>query len=181
MIAHIDDAMLTAQPWASCGPVALAALLKRPLVELRHAFPHQEADRATWTSLPQMKAALTTLGEHWTPTLLSAEDEAARAAFADGFPVRVWPKRGLALIQWRGSWDRLDVGHPGQLRHTHWVAVLGASVFDVNAVGISALAGLGWWQPRATWERLMVPQIISYTLGATGGWWVRAGLEIGTP
>jgi hypothetical protein len=169
-------AELHANPWASCGSAALAGLLGRPLADIRHAFPNQQEGR-TWTNLSQMEKALGALGIRY-----------ARAVSADAslFPVN-WPLRGLVLIQFRGSWDAMPIGHPAQLQRTHWIAARPLAAgrlpfcFDVNVVGSEWPTAHGW-TPRSVWEGDVAPWLAAgYGKKATGAWWVRAGIEVEVP
>lgn len=179
MSAHIlTVAELDAAPWASCGPASLAALLGRSLAEVYDAFPAQKPGR-TWTTLGHMRQALNLLGQVWAPT-----DPAPQI---EGFLPMTWPSRGLALIQFRGSWDKAPLG--AQLQRTHWIAVAPArhpvgdgrlsmpGVFDVNAVGAGGC--VHGWILREEWEQNVAPLIAEdYGRKATGQWWVRAGIEV---
>lgn len=181
----LTDAELDANLWASCGPAALAGLLGRPLAELRHAFPAQTAKR-TWTNLNQMLLALRALSLSVTPTPLAEEPSSGLP------PARTWPRRGLLLVQFRGTWDAMPTSHPAQLQRSHWIAVApaghrvgagalpGPSVFDVNAIGVEFLQPFAWWQPRVMgWEKIMAPLLAEgFGKKASGAWWVRAGLEV---
>lgn len=176
MITSTD---LDANPWASCGPVALAALLGRPLSDIRHAFPAQREGR-TWTNSAQMRRALAALNIAWRHTAQGSTSVE-----------RAWPRRGIALIQFDGPWTSLPFSHPAQLHRTHWIACASRSdrigdeqyaadtVFDVNAVGDESLVAFGYWQSRIDWERVMAPWLAkNYGKKATGLWWVREGIEI---
>ena len=161
-------AELDASPWASCGPASLAALLGRPLVELRDAFPAQRPGR-TWTNFDQMLAAARPAAH----PVLGWED-------GNGS----WPRLGLALVQFRGPWEAPGLPRAASLRRTHWVAVTplldgagrpvgGPMVFDVNALDMNY-----GWAPRSWWEAHIIPEVASGLRGATGAWWVRAGIEV---
>lgn len=170
---------LNANPWASCGPVALAALLGCPLTDIRHAFPAQREGQ-TWTNVTAMRLALNALRVPWH-----------RTGFGPTIAERAWPRRGLALIQFEGSWSSMPINHPAQLHRTHWIACASRSdrigdeqcaadtVFDVNAVGDESLVAFGYWQSRIDWERVMAPWLAkNYGKKATGLWWVREGIEV---
>lgn len=175
---------LDASPWASCGPASLAALLQRPLPELRHAFP-RATPSCTWTNLERMRYALNSLGAiglSFEETLLVGAVEGVRDALA-----RAWPRRGLAIVQFRGSWDAMPVNHPAQLQRSHWVACVPVgtrfgdqelttdAIFDINAVE----SGLGGWLAREEWLSGMVAYLVEgFGKKATGEWWLRAALEV---
>jgi hypothetical protein len=172
------------ETWASCGPTALAALLHRPLAEIRHAFPHQREGR-TWTNFQHMQAALRTLEIHvasaWSAPSLSMPAP--------------WPTRGLVIVQFNGSWDVMPVNHPAQLQRTHWIAVsplldVGGKpvepavpmVFDVNLVDgfddRTMLISCGW-TTRQAWETVVAPLLAKdHGKKATGQRWIRAAIEI---
>jgi len=186
--AHLlTDADLDSNQWASCGPCSLAALFGRPLVDIHFAFPRQRVGR-TWTSMLQMREALEALRVRWSFTGLARYK--ARVVPGD-FRESLWPSRGIAHVQFRGSWDTLPMGHAAQLQRSHWIAVAPAghrvgdrwltkpAVFDVNLVGLSGLEAQGGWTSREMWEREVSPMIAkSFGAKATGEWWVRAGIEI---
>ncbi len=181
----ITEAELDENPWATCGPAALAGLLARPLGGVRSAFM-QNTTRSTWTNLPRMLQALHQLGQRWRMTPAGGGDGAGGGAPEHGIE-HVWPTRGLVLVQFRGGWDEMAINHAAQLTRSHWIAVIPGDplitrppfVFDVNAVGAAALKDIGYWQPRQLWEHVMVPLIAEhFGRKATGKWWVRAGIEV---
>lgn len=185
MSAHLlTEAELERNLWASCGPIALAGLLGRPLADLRAAFPRQKPGR-TWTNGAQMREALVSLGlAHATTAYASPDTTTAH---------RLWPRCGLVLIQFTGAWDRLRCA--AQLARTHWIAYVGPGIrfhdgrwttapiiFDCNAVGVEALAPVLYWQPRiAGWERITAPMLMKDLRGSDGRWWVRDGIEVTLP
>jgi hypothetical protein len=185
---------LDAHPWVACGPAALAVLAEVPLGDLKACFPKHTEERA-WTNFTQMRAALDQLGLDVRNTKPNGPPYSralcpelpglwTRQAFLQA---RCWPDRGLALVQFRGPWDRMPVNHPAQLRHTHWVAVttqvlegkaLEPMVFDVNVLQ----AGLNYgWTHKSWWAERVLPSILRRPAHrrATGEWWLRAGLEVG--
>lgn len=185
-------AELDRETWASCGPASLAALLRRPLAEIRHAFPSHTAEK-TWTNLAMMDRALARLGVKREHTL----DDIAAQLFAHGAErPKAWPRRGLVIIQFRGSWDAMPVNHPAQLQRTHWIAISpmqnpdGAATlvfgrelsfaFDVNMLVDRTVPTSCGWTTRETWERRFAPDLARAAHGkrATGAWWVRAGIEV---
>ena len=186
----VDD--LERNPWAHCGPAALAACLGIRLEDARAAFP----DRS-WISVGDMRRALASISPWF---YFTAEDFAAPVVAPSGRPV-TWPHAGLVLVQFCGSWSTLPLQHAAQLERTHWIAVSpcpvasptvrasvagvgykGSWVFDVNTVDTGPLGG---WRPRETWEQETVPRIVaSYgkkrdgTPRASGAWWSRCGIEV---
>lgn len=134
----------------NCGPCALAALVGRPVLELRDLFPQYPA--RPWSNPSGMRAALALLGVGYRVVSTPADLVA-----------------GLNFIQFKGPW--LDPGVPvgAAYKRTHWIAAgPGRLVYDVNA---------GEWLSRAEWVADVVPHLLAATTGATG-WCVRTGIEV---
>lgn len=110
------DRLEANEAWgANCGPCALAAVLRCPVQDVRPFFAGFET--RGYVNQTQMQAAI------------------AAAEMLCG-PCKGWPRYGVVLIQWLGSWMKA----PPRVhsRYTHWVASYrrpGAScrVYDVNA------------------------------------------------
>lgn len=135
----------------NCGPAALAALLAVPCETVRPHFPgHAKRGYANPTHL---REALTALGiEHRADT---------------GKPPRR-PSFGLCFVQFGGPWME---GLPWeQYRRTHWIAVDGDRVFDVNE---------GGWLSRKDWESGTAPWLAEHIAGCDGTWFVRMTLHVG--
>ena len=135
---------------ANCGPAAVAALVGRPLALVRRLFPHFPGK--PWCNVTQIRDALTGCG------------------LAVKMLPNTWPDRGLVHVQWEGPWMAEGVPVAARYRHTHWIAVDGECVFDVN--------GGGEWLSRGRWEAEIVPLIVRHTRNATGGWHPRMGLSV---
>jgi hypothetical protein len=178
----LTAAELEASPWAACGPTSVSALLGRSLVDIRYAFPRQ-TEKLQWANLAMVGHALDVLGVVHRAT--PPKDDLKR-------PAKAWSRCGLVLVQLMGRWDQMPVNHPAQLRHTHWIAVAPAGhpvgdrhlprtgtggAFDVNLVGAEGLEDQHGWTPIEVWKRAMPKMLAAQTPGATGGWWVRAGIE----
>jgi hypothetical protein len=119
-----------------CGPVAFAAIAGISTDDVSHFFPL--LDNHAWTNQRQMEAALKSFGWRYT-----------RVADA-------WPELGLCLVHWKGPWT--ERRYPAAiLPRTHWVAVVGDYVFDVNWRG---------WLPRENWEEVVVPDLLRRHAGA---------------
>ena len=136
------DAFYTIAPETNgdfgCGPVAFAAIAGISTDEVARYFPSSE-DRA-WTNRRQMETALKSFGWRFT-----------RVADA-------WPQLGLCLVHWRGPWTKGK--YPAAIMpRTHWVAVIGDYVFDVNWRG---------WLPRENWEDVVVSELICRHAEADG-------------
>jgi hypothetical protein len=139
---------------ANCGPAALAAVLRRPVMSVREFFPQFPA--RAWTNPTQMRAAADAAGVMWKAHVL---------------PLRRLPSyRGLVLLQIDGPWCDPGVPVGAAYRHTHWVGLDGGMVYDANA---------GEWLPPRRWADEIMSDIVSRTPRATG-WWVRSGIEIFT-
>ena len=185
----LTPADLDANPWAYCGPAALAALIQRPLPALREHFALRAntKGRSDWVNLAMMKQAIHSLG-----AIGLSFEETRPGGLVPGttWRERAWPLCGLVQIQFRGSWDTLGPMHPAQFERSHWIATvpaghhLGATrservmVFDVNAVD-DTTGCPGGWMTRETWETRMVPYLVrGLGKSASGALWVRAGLEV---
>lgn len=175
----LTRADLDANPLAACGQTASAALLERPLADVMPAFPPH-----SWCNLRDMQAALTVLGARWQH---SPPDTRAARLQGRSRPA-TWPKRGLVQLFFHGPWDAPEVPIAASYKASHWVAVTPLTtpegkpvpreepwVFDVNTLNLDRNGG---WMPRSWWERNILAPLIADTKRATGGWWVRAGLEV---
>lgn len=135
---------------ADCGPCALAALLGCEVGMVRmmldEGFPKRRYMNPT-----HMLEALRRSGVNSTSTGPEA------------------PKRGLAFIQWEGPWTAPGTKIAWAYRHTHWIAVEGDMVYDVNADA---------WVTFDLWKKVMPELIRQEVKGATGGWFVRRGFEV---
>ena len=85
-----------------------------------------------------------------------------RASKAAGYSYEckreAWPTAGLCLIQFTGPWTERDFTQAA-LQHTHWIAVLGEYVFDINWNG---------WLPRANWEEVVLEELLMFCRSSTG-------------
>jgi hypothetical protein len=135
------------QLWkANCGPAAFAAILGRPVMDCRPFFPRFPA--RPWTNPTHMRAALTMAGVAHTVSKA---------------PIT----RGLAFIQWEGPWSGNEARVLEAYRHTHWLAVAGGMLYDVNA----------GWLTAADWERELVPLFLAHDRRYTG-WSVRTRISL---
>jgi hypothetical protein len=132
---------------ATCGPVAFAAISGKTLPEAVSCFASFEPRR--WTTRTDMERAL-----------LKAELPFNRLS-------GIWPETGLCLIQFTGPWTKRQFAQAA-LKHTHWVAVLGQYVFDVN---------WGGWLPQANWEDVVLWELLTLRTDANG-WQVLTGYEM---
>lgn len=124
---------------ATCGPVALAAVLGTFACEVMRFFPYFPI--RTHTGWADMEYALQCCG--------------ARYLRQDA----VLTDTGLTLLQLTGPWTE----HPGAVRHaytqTHWVATRGTYLYDVN---------VGDWLEREEWTEHAVQAWIDAVPKATG-------------
>jgi hypothetical protein len=132
---------------ATCGPVAFAAISRKSLPEAVRCFT-SFVPRG-WTTRTDMERAL-----------LKAELPYTRLP-------HFWPETGLCLIQFTGPWTKRQFAQAA-LKHTHWVAVLGQYVFDVN---------WGGWLPQANWQDVVLCEILASRADADG-WQVLTGYEM---
>lgn len=131
----------------SCGPAAFAALARLGLEAAIDYFP-DSAQRA-WTNRTMMRRALRAIGFDFAHTS------------------GMWPHIGLCLLHFTGPWTRR--GYPAAvLQHTHWVAVYGEYVFDINWNG---------WLPRTNWEEVVIEDLLSQRIRADG-WMVMTAYEV---
>jgi hypothetical protein len=121
-----------------CGPTAFAALGGVPLGELKAYFP--ELERRPWINRKEMECALQGFGWNFVKTDSS------------------WPNLGLCFIHWCGPWTDRGYAH-SILQRTHWVAVIGEYVFDINWRG---------WLPKENWEDVVVPDLLQNHSRANG-------------
>jgi hypothetical protein len=131
---------------ANCGPAAFAAVTRRSICSVMRCFP--KFPRKPWTTRADMESALKKMSTEWSPV----ESDL--------------PRRGLALIQLIGPWNRLR--NPcAALTRTHWVGVYDDYLYDVNWDG---------WLPRFIWQQLIYPSLEERYRGACG-WRPLAGFE----
>lgn len=144
---------------ANCGPAALAAVLRRPVMTMS---PFLGAFRARQYMNPtHMREALTCA--------------AARYVVVRS-PHAAWPSHGLGFVQWTGPWCQPGVPVTAAYRQTHWIGVAQTDdceimVYDVNA---SAPGGaLGGWVTKRYWQLQIRPTITATIPRADGGWYIR--------
>jgi hypothetical protein len=156
---------------ASCGPCALAAMLGRPLADVRSLFPGIE--QRNFCNPSHVEAAL----------------NAAQVRWRKNSKAVALPVRGLAFLQVTGPWDGPGVPVAAAYRKTHWISTnlvgdgtdSGESddwVYDCNAAQEDGTRG-DWW-PRQWWERDVMVAIVAAHNRATG-WRVRVAYEVRLP
>jgi hypothetical protein len=132
---------------ATCGPISFSAITGCSAREALLFFPHVR--ERPWTNRTQMERAL------------------FEAGFDHECKHMKWPTTGLCLIQITGPWTERRF-EQAALKHTHWVAVLGEYVFDIN---------WGGWLPRKNWEEIVMDELLMYSPGASG-WRVHTSYEL---
>jgi hypothetical protein len=131
----------------SCGPVAFAALAQLQLETALLLFP--EVRQQPWINRVMMERALRAVGYDYV-----------RAS-------NTWPLFGLCLLHFTGPWTQR--GYPAAiLQNTHWVAVFGEYVFDINWNG---------WLPRSNWEEVIIENLLAQKALADG-WTVMTSYEV---
>lgn len=127
---------LAAATWgANCGPAALAALLDRPIDDVRGAV---SPEATALDPLPafqgymgvcDMRLAMRRLGLTWT----------ASGATAQGLGIPRPPAPTIVLVQWGGPWRNVP---RAAATHRHWVVRHLDRVYDVNF----------GWVSRSEWD-----------------------------
>lgn len=156
----LDEANEASRAWGfNCGPGALCAVLGVTPDELRPNLGDFEQKGYTNPSL--MASVLRRYGVRFRQTYRSDRPGRCRLEF------------GLVRVQWDGSWTQPGVPMAARYRRTHWIAVAGDEVFDVNAMCV------GGWISRDEWESKLVPWLIREVVpGGNGEWWPTHGWEL---
>lgn len=154
---------------ANCAPGAVAAILKFPLLWVRHAFPWFP-DRP-WTSPTQLGQALTSLGQEHRWTAYGVKE--GRGPLSE--QVERMPKRGLIVVQIDGPWCDL-ANKRVAYRYTHTAAVYRWSgviplVYDIN------IGEDGGWTSVGSWADRVMGGFVEDTKRSTG-WFIRSVFEI---
>ena len=131
---------------ARCGPISFAAITGLPADDSLRFFP--ESQFRPWTSRNDMNRAFRESGRE-----CSRKSE--------------WPTVGLCLVQFTGPWTERNFP-AASLQHTHWIAVLGAYVYDIN---------WGGWLPRENWEEIVLADLLN-ARPAADGWCLLASYEL---
>lgn len=157
-----DEAQAASEEWGfNCGPAAICAVTGLTPFEIRPSMGDFERKRYTNPSLMAEILARLQVGARQT-----------YRADAPGVEVRPGPL-SLVRVQWAGRWTNPGVPMRARYRHTHWVAVDGAEVFDINAICA------GGWLPIAEWRDALVPWLLKECVpGNTGGHWMTHVLEV---
>jgi len=82
-------------------------------------------------------------------------------------------KFGLVRVQWGGDWTRPGVPMKARYRKTHWVAIKGGFIFDVNAAQ---------WLQHEVWDQKLVPWLCEECVpGWDGLYWPTHVIEVEAP
>lgn len=131
--------------WANCGPAALAAILDRSLAETKPLLDGFETRQ--YMNITHVTNALKVAGVPFKSRLKSR------------------PTYGLAFIQWGGHEHK---HHRAQYQFTHWIAVAGETVFDINAPEL-----VSWNE----WQKVM--SVVSKDEGwGNGTFFIRSAIEV---
>lgn len=160
MLYHPPDLDAAHATWAAtCGPMALAAVLGQPCLALHPLFPAFPG--RDYVNPTQMQQALRASGVPWQRV-----------------PPPALPPHacGLAFIQFTGRWTQPGVPVVVAYRYTHWVgfapdAEHGLLFFDCN--GTQPDGTRGQWMPRPWWGLHLLPHLTAAMPGADGGYFVR--------
>jgi hypothetical protein len=147
----------------NCGPAALCGVLGLTPNRVR---PHLGSfDRVGYMNPTLMFSALASLGVRYTCKSSPL-----------GESVVLWPKYGIARVQWAGPWTSNGVPIAARYQHTHWVgsyssATHGLFVFDVN------LMSTGGWARFQDWELLAI-KIMNQIPRSSGDYWLTHAIEV---
>lgn len=148
-----DELEVAVTEWGcNCGPAAIAAIMRISLPRLHHVMKKYGGwpGYTTPTKVQQMFVAWALINR----VRVLRENKL--------------PDHGLAFIQLLGPWMKARV--PAQYKHTHWIAVDGDRIFDINNNDEP-------WYTKEMWEQFTILEIIDRHKDATG-WVVRLAYEI---
>jgi hypothetical protein len=159
----IDDAQAAADEWRfNCGPGALCAVLDMTPVQIRPLLG--DFERKGYTNPTLMTDTLRRAGR------------AFRVKYRGDAPAAKIPvlRLGLVRVQWGGPWTKPGVPMAARYRETHWIAVAGSEIFDINAMCV------GGWMPARDWTHALAPWLIREAVPrGDGTWWPTHALELG--
>lgn len=163
----IEDAHRANDEWgANCGPGALAAILGLTLDQVRPHIPGFEAKRYTNTKM--MVAALKSLGARFTTQVHSPS-------------TWLWPRYGLARVQWDGPWMKPNVPERARAGKTHWIGACMRGRNDVGIFDINCINNGSGWVSFADWNGILVPVLTKAIKRASGDWHVTNAIEVERP
>jgi hypothetical protein len=161
----LEDVEKASEEWNfNCGPAALCAVLGLTPAQAR---PHLlDFESKGYTNPFLMGRILHGFGAVRRPFLRND---------------RPWPgpltcpcvEAGLMRVQWGGPWTKPGVPMRVRYRKTHWVALAGDDVFDINAMNV------GGWVAWDVWAEQLVPWLIKECQpDGDGTWWPTHGWEV---
>lgn len=158
-----DEAQAAAEEWGfNCGPGALCAVTGLTPAQIRPLMG--DFEKKGYTNPTLMTEVLVRLRLTFRQTYRGDKPEKR---------VHAGPL-SLVRVQWAGRWTDPGVPMRARYRHTHWVAVDGEEVFDINAICS------GGWMPVREWTDQLVPWLLKEAVhGATGQHWVTHVIEVG--
>lgn len=163
----IDEAQRYYDEWRfNCGPGALCAVTGCTPIAALEALP--KFRERGYTNPKMMRRGLELRSAKWRELL--SEDGAVN----DLPRISNLPAHGLVRVQWAGPWTKPGVPVVARYRHSHWIAVDGEHVFDINAMCV------GGWLPLVEWFNELVPWLIRECepKSATGDWWATHCWEV---
>jgi hypothetical protein len=157
LLFSLEETAKASEEWNfNCGPAALCAVLGLTPAQVRPHLFDFEAKGYTNPSL--MRKILHGFGAGCRPVYRNDEALFGGVTYPD-------VKRGVMRVQWGGPWTKPGVPMPVRYRKTHWVAVAGDVVFDINAMN-------GGWIPWHVWSEQLVPWLIKECVpDGDGTWW----------
>lgn len=166
------DVMEAQQAWgANSGPASLAAILRRPVMELARFFPNFVANKCIY---PVLMMEAITMATKQEPNVTRYKGAGSRG--------RIFPVKGVACVQFSGPWDsgphlwpsseaKLKSRGKKQLKHAHWLASratsCGVMIYDVT---------VQQWLVLDEWTDDVLPALLDDH--KSSGWWCRMGYEV---
>jgi hypothetical protein len=151
--------MFAAHEFFNCGHSALCAVTK---LKPEKVIPHlRNFDKKHYTNPSMMQQAIVELGYSFTRVYRCLGRGRARNP--------KYPEHGLVRIQFDGPWTASGVPVADRYYHTHWIAIDGEQVFDVNAIDY------GGCMRMSEWQEVIVPYLFQYepfgNSAGNGTWW----------
>ena len=158
---------------ANCGPCALAAVLRRPVMAVQRLFPSFAERR--YVNPSQMRVALQSAGQlSGVQHRVCSTDERERGLL----------DYGVACIFFTGPWSKPGVPIGAAYQRSHWIGVAMTRdehrcYYDVNAWIDQERRGA--WVSWAHWDKEILPQLVASYSQADGGYSIRWAAEVMLP